>query len=69
MAIYEYQCDACKSQFEAFQKMSDAPLVVCDFCGKPSLKKLVSSAGFQLKGSGWYETDFKNQKPKVEVSE
>lgn len=59
MPIYEYQCTACEHQLEAMQKMSDAPLTDCPECGKPALKKLISAAGFQLKGSGWYVTDFK----------
>ncbi len=59
MPIYEYQCSECAHQQEALQKISDAPLVECPACGKPSLKKLVSAAGFRLKGGGWYETDFK----------
>lgn len=59
MPIYEYQCTACDHQLEAMQKMSDAPLTECPGCGKPELKKLISAAGFQLKGSGWYVTDFK----------
>jgi putative FmdB family regulatory protein len=60
MPIYEYQCTACDYRFEKLQKMSDEPLVDCPSCEKPELKKLVSAAGFQLKGSGWYVTDFKN---------
>jgi len=57
--IYEYACDDCDARMEKIQKMSDAPLVDCPECGKPALKKLISSAGFRLKGNGWYETDFK----------
>ncbi len=60
MPIYEYSCQACKHTFEALQKMSDAPLTDCPACGKPELVKLISAAGFRLKGGGWYETDFKN---------
>ncbi len=60
MPIYEYQCDSCGHEMEALQKMSDAPLTDCPECGKSSLKKLVSAAGFRLSGSGWYETDFKS---------
>jgi len=60
MPIYEYECKACGHQLEAIQKMSDAPLTVCPVCGKPELVKLVSAAGFRLKGGGWYETDFKS---------
>lgn len=60
MPIYEYRCSACGSQHEALQKLSDAPLVTCPSCRKDTLTKLVSAAGFQLKGSGWYATDFRN---------
>ena len=60
MPIYEYQCQACDIKIEKIQKMSDDPLVDCPECTKPSLKKLISAAGFRLKGSGWYETDFKS---------
>lgn len=60
MPIYEYRCDACEHELEALQKMSDAPLTDCPECGKPALKKLISAAGFRLKGGGWYETDFKS---------
>jgi putative FmdB family regulatory protein len=59
MPIYEYRCSACQFEKDALQKMADAPLVDCPNCGKPALVKLVSAAGFQLKGSGWYATDFK----------
>ena len=59
MPIYEYKCEACHEQLEALQKMADAPLRECPACGKPALKKKVSAAAFRLKGSGWYETDFK----------
>ena len=59
MPIYEYQCQACQNQIEALQKISDTPLLDCPQCGEPSLKKKVSAAAFRLKGSGWYETDFK----------
>ena len=61
MPIYEYQCSLCHHQLEALQKMSDALLIECPACKKPSLQKLVSAAGFQLKGSGWYETDYSNK--------
>jgi putative FmdB family regulatory protein len=60
MPIYEYRCAACGHEIEALQKLSDAPLTVCPSCQKPELKKLLSAAGFQLKGSGWYATDFRN---------
>lgn len=59
MPIYEYRCDACGFQKEHMQKMSDATLTTCPSCGKESYVKLLSAAGFQLKGSGWYATDFK----------
>jgi len=60
MPIYEYQCQSCGHQHEALQKLSDAPLIVCPACTKPELMKKISAAGFRLKGSGWYETDFKS---------
>lgn len=60
MPIYEYQCKECHHQFEAMQKISDARLTECPACHQNSLQKLISAAGFQLKGGGWYETDFKN---------
>ena len=59
MPIYAYRCAACGFAKDALQKMSDAPLTVCPSCGKPEFKKQVTAAGFQLKGSGWYVTDFK----------
>jgi putative FmdB family regulatory protein len=58
--IYEYQCESCGHGLEALQKLSDAVLVDCPECHKPSLKKRISAAGFRLKGGGWYETDFKS---------
>ena len=64
MPIYEYQCESCEHQFDKLQKISDDPLKDCPACGKPSLKKMISAAGFRLKGSGWYETDFKSGKKK-----
>jgi putative FmdB family regulatory protein len=60
MPIYEYRCNACGHKLESLQRLSDAPLVTCPACGKDALAKQVSAAGFQLKGSGWYATDFKN---------
>jgi putative FmdB family regulatory protein len=60
MPIYEYQCGACGHRLETMQKMSEDPLVDCPACGRPALRKLISAAGFQLKGSGWYATDFKD---------
>lgn len=59
MPIYEYQCAACGHSLEAIQKFSDAPLSDCPACQAPELKKQLSVPGFRLKGSGWYETDFK----------
>lgn len=58
MPIYEYQCAACGHQLEAMQKMSEEPLKECPECHEPALSKLVSAAGFQLKGTGWYVTDY-----------
>lgn len=63
MPIYEYRCGECGQEHEALQKVSEPPLTMCPACGKPALQKLLSAAGFQLKGSGWYATDFKNKKP------
>ena len=60
MPIYEYRCGSCGHQQEFLQKVGDAPMTVCTQCGKPSFSKMVTAAGFQLKGSGWYATDFKN---------
>jgi putative FmdB family regulatory protein len=60
MPIYEYRCQACGHELEALQSFSDAPLRACPRCSKDALFKLVSVAGFQLKGSGWYATDFRN---------
>ncbi|APZ43400.1 FmdB family zinc ribbon protein [Acidihalobacter ferrooxydans] len=59
MPIYEYRCESCGHEMEAMQRMSDAPLTECPACGKPTLKKQISAAGFRLAGGGWYETDFK----------
>ncbi|MCI0653823.1 MAG: zinc ribbon domain-containing protein [Methylococcaceae bacterium] len=59
MPIYEYQCESCGHKFEAIQRISEASLRDCPECHKPELKKLISAAGFRLKGGGWYETDFK----------
>jgi putative FmdB family regulatory protein len=66
MPIYEYRCSSCGHETEVLQKLSDPPLTECPACGKTTLRKLVSAAGFQLKGSGWYATDFKGgAKPKA----
>ncbi len=72
MPIYEYRCQNCGHEMEAWQKMNEAPLVQCPTCNKDGLRKLISSTSFQLKGTGWYVTDFKNkdtQKPKEASSE
>jgi putative FmdB family regulatory protein len=61
MPIYEYRCSSCGHQQEFLLKVSDAPLTVCTACGKETFSKMVTAAGFQLKGSGWYATDFKNR--------
>ena len=60
MPIYAYRCQDCGHEVEVLQKVSDAPLTACPACQHPSLIKKVTAAGFQLKGSGWYATDFKN---------
>lgn len=59
MPIYEYRCASCGHQEEFLQKLSDPPHTRCTKCGEESFSKMVSAAGFQLKGSGWYATDFK----------
>ena len=64
MPIYEYECLKCDLKLERLQKVTDAVLVKCPKCGHDSLQRLVSAAGFRLKGSGWYETDFKTDKDK-----
>ena len=60
MPIYEYRCSSCGHQQEFLLKMSDAPLKRCTKCGLDTFSKMVTAAGFQLKGSGWYATDFRN---------
>lgn len=60
MPIYAYKCSACGHTKDALQKMSDAPLTNCPACGESSFSKQVTAAGFQLKGGGWYVTDFKS---------
>lgn len=59
MPIYAYRCEVCGFAKDVLQKMSDAQLTDCPSCGKPGFKKQVTAAGFQLKGSGWYVTDFR----------
>jgi putative FmdB family regulatory protein len=61
MPIYEYRCSSCGHEQEFLQRLSDPPMTVCTACGKPTLSKMLTAAGFQLKGSGWYATDFKNR--------
>ena len=63
MPIYEYRCNHCEYRLEMLQKISDEPAKTCPECGEDSLLKLVSAAAFKLKGTGWYETDFKDKKP------
>lgn len=60
MPIYQYRCSECGHELEALQKMSDPKLVDCPECQSPSLQKQITAAAFKLKGTGWYETDFKN---------
>jgi putative FmdB family regulatory protein len=69
MPIYEYRCDACGHQEEFLQKVSEPPLTECPVCNKKTFNKLLSAAGFQLKGSGWYATDFKNKGKGAKPSE
>ncbi|MEY4641893.1 MAG: hypothetical protein RLZZ227_1887 [Pseudomonadota bacterium] len=69
MPIYEYRCASCGAELEKLRKISDPPLVECPECGKDSLVKLVSASSFRLKGSGWYETDFKTGKKKNGAAE
>ncbi len=68
MPIYEYRCSDCGFQNEYLQKLSEPPMTVCPSCGKTSFRKLLSAAGFQLKGSGWYATDFKHSGTKAAPS-
>ncbi len=64
MPFYEYECPHCGYDEEVLQKITDKPLTKCPSCGKKGLKKLMSAPVFRLKGSGWYETDFKGDKEK-----
>jgi putative FmdB family regulatory protein len=66
MPFYEYQCTNCDHRLEVLQKIADQPLVYCPECNEAALKKLISAAAFRLKGTGWYETDFKNNDKKQE---
>ncbi|PLY43029.1 FmdB family transcriptional regulator [Janthinobacterium sp. ROICE36] len=63
MPIYAYRCDECGFAKDVLQKISDPVLTVCLSCGKPSFKKQLTAAGFQLKGTGWYATDFRGGTP------
>ncbi|MEO8249398.1 MAG: zinc ribbon domain-containing protein [Burkholderiales bacterium] len=63
MPIYAYKCASCGLAKDVLQKLSEPPLTVCPACGEPAFSKQVTAAGFQLKGSGWYATDFKGGKP------
>ena len=69
MPIYEYVCKACDHELEALQKLSAEPLKDCPICEKTELVKKISAAGFRLKGTGWYETDFKSGTKKNVVSD
>ena len=69
MPIYEYRCTSCGFQNEYLQKVSDPLLTACPECGKATFKKLLTAAGFQLKGSGWYATDFKGGGAKPATAE
>ncbi|PJD91468.1 MAG: FmdB family transcriptional regulator [Legionella sp.] len=70
MPIYEYQCSECQHQFDVMQKMNDPTIKICPECAKETVVRLVSAAGFQLKGTGWYATDFKDKgKPKPSTME
>ena len=66
MPLYEYQCSHCNHKLDELQSMSEAPLTDCPACGTAHLQKLVSAAAFQLKGTGWYVTDFKDKGAKKE---
>ena len=68
MPIYEYRCSSCGTQKDVMQKLSDAPLTKCPECGKETFAKQLSAAGFQLKGNGYYATDFKNKPSSCEAS-
>ncbi len=69
MPIYEYECDHCGDRIEVLQRMGDPPKTECPRCHTHTLRKLVSAAGFRLKGTGWYETDFKTQPKKTKESQ
>lgn len=68
MPIYAYRCETCGFTKDVLQKVSDAPLTDCPSCEKSTFKKQLTAAGFQLKGSGWYATDFRNSGASTPVS-
>ena len=63
MPTYEYRCQECAHELEAFQSIKDAPLANCPACGKPRLQRLISATSFQLKGGGWYKDLYSSSKP------
>lgn len=67
MPIYAYKCSSCGHEKDVLQKVSDAPLAACPACGSASFAKQLTAAGFQLKGSGWYASDFKGSPAKPEA--
>ena len=67
MPIYEYRCEACGHQEDHLQKLSEPALTKCPACGKKKYRKQLTAAGFQLKGSGWYATDFKASKTEAKT--
>jgi putative FmdB family regulatory protein len=69
MPIYAYKCESCGHAKDVLQKMSDPLLTVCPECGESAFKKQLTSAGFQLKGSGWYVTDFRGDKPSSDAGD
>ena len=68
MPIYVYRCDDCGRNHEALQKLSDPALRICPHCGQEALAKQVSAAAFQLKGNGWYATDFRGGSKPAEAA-
>jgi len=69
MPIYEYRCSSCGFQKEYLQKVADPVMTVCPECGRSTFSKMLTAAGFQLKGSGWYATDFRNPAPAAKSAE
>ena len=69
MPIYEFQCQACGTEIEVLQKISDPHITDCEACGKAEMKKKVTAAAFRLSGAGWYETDFKEGNKKKNLTE